>query len=247
MAWTGYTDQAMCFHRTRIRSLACLALLSLSGACKKSAPHPPVDPDGPLTREVRVDAALFFTYVESNGVFATTDEVAKVPEPTRRLVRVMGKVKDGIRWRNNTNVDVIDLRELLAHGKTWTRVMPLEAFETMALAQLPPGDACPLAGPHGPPLVEDPGQLPPSDEPPVAVLYGTDWCGACMAARRYLRSNRIPFSLKDVARDSAGMRELQEKAARLGAQVDRVPVLDVRGRLLVGFDERRMDGFLADW
>jgi glutaredoxin len=240
---------AVCFHRPDLRAHTVLAFLALGSACKKNAGHPP-----PPTaraelppREVRKDSALLFTYVEPNGIFATTDKAEKVPDVARRLVRVMGRGKGEGQWRNNANVDVIDLRELLAKGKTRTRVIPREAFETGALAQLPPGDSCALAGLHDPVPAEQSEKTGPPDEPPVVILYGTPWCSACKAARQYLVSNLIPFVGRDIERDPSAARELQEKASRFGIPTDRVPVLDVRGRLLVGFDEARMDGLLADW
>jgi len=198
-------------------------------------------------REVSKDSTLLFSYVEPNGMFATTDSAEKVPEVARRLVRIMSKAKGAPQRRNNANVEVIDLRELLANGKTWPQVMLREAFETGALAQLPPGDSCPLASPHGPPLAEEPEPAGPPGEPPVVVLYGTSWCQASKAARQYLVSKLIPFTSKNIENDPSAARELQQKASRFGIPTDRVPVLDVRGRLLVGYDETRLDGLLADW
>jgi glutaredoxin len=194
---------------------------------------------------VSKDSSLLFTYVEPNGMFATTDKAEKVPEVARRLVRIMGRAKGEPQRRNNTSVEVIELGELLAKGKAQPRVMLREAFETGALAQLPPGDSCPLADPHGSPLAEAPEKA--SDEPPIAILYRTSWCKACQAARQYLVSNRIPFTSKDVEKDPSAARELHEKGSRFGIPVERVPILDVRGRLLIGYDETRLDGFLADW
>jgi arsenate reductase-like glutaredoxin family protein len=196
---------------------------------------------------VSKDSALLFTYVEPSGMFATTDRAEKVPEVARRVVRVMGQARGAVQRRNNANVEVIDLRELLAKGKTPPRVISREAFETGALAQLPPGDSCPLAGPHRPALPEQPERADPPGELPIVILYGTPWCEACQAARQYLVSNLIPFTAKDIENDSSAARELQQKASRFGIAADRVPILDVRGRLLVGYDETRMDGFLADW
>jgi glutaredoxin len=180
-------------------------------------------------------------------MFATSDKAENVPEVGQRLVRIMGQGRGEVQRRNNANVEVIDLRELLAKGKTQPRVMSREEFESRALAQLPPGDSCALAGPHGPPLADEPDRAGPPDEPPIAILYGTRWCKACKAARRYLSSNLIPFAAKDVEKDPSAARELQEKASRFGIAADGVPILDVRGRLLVGFDEARMNGLLADW
>jgi glutaredoxin len=239
----------MRFKRPGFQAHRVLVILVLVGACKKDAPSssaPAAHAELP-PREVRKDSALLFTYVETSGMFATTDKAVTVPEVARRVVRVMGQATGETQRRNNANVEVIDLRELLAQGKTQPRVMLREAFETGALAQLPPGDSCPLAGPHGPPLAEEAEKSGSPDEPPIAILYGTRWCNACKVARQYLVSNRIPFTAKDIEKDPSAARELQEKASRFGIPADRVPILDVRGRLLVGYDETRMDGFLADW
>ena len=80
----------------------------------------------------------------------------------------------------------------------------------------------------------------------MVTLYGTSWCGACKSARAYLRSRSIPFADKDVERDAAAARELREKASRLGVRADRVPILDVRGRLLIGFDKSRLEALLGE-
>jgi glutaredoxin len=236
----------MRFHRLSFRAHAVFAFLVLLSACKKGTPPQPAARTELATSEVNKDSALLFTYVEASGMFATADKAEKVPEMARRLVRIMGLGKGEAHRLNNANVEVIDVRELVAKGKTQSRVVSREVFETGALAQLPPGDSCPLAGPHGPPLAEEPERVGPPD-PPIAILYGTRWCKACKAAHRYLVSNQIPFASKDIEKDPLASRELEQKAARFGIPVDRVPMLDVRGRLLIGYDETRMDGYLADW
>ena len=236
----------MQFPRSRFRPHTVFLFLILVIACKKGAPQNTARAE-PATSEVSKDSALFFTYIEPNGMFATADKAERVPEIARRLVRIMGQGKGEIHRRNDSSVEVIDARELLAVGKTQPRVMSREAFESGALAQLPPGDSCPLVGPHGSPLVEAPEGAGGPDDPPIVILYATRWCKACKAARQYLVSNRIPFTSKDIEKDPFAARELQEKASRFGIPADRVPILDVRGRLLVGYDETRMDGYLADW
>jgi glutaredoxin len=147
-------------------------------------------------------------------------------------------------------VYVTDLNEVLKAGKAPARALSREAFETAALAQLPPGDSSALAA-HGggapaqaPPPAGDAG-APPAGTP-VVTIYGTSWCGACRAARQYLTQRRIPFADKDVENDAAAARELQEKASKLGIPTDRVPVIDVRGRLLQGFDRARIDALLGE-
>ena len=81
---------------------------------------------------------------------------------------------------------------------------------------------------------------------PVVTIYGTSWCGACKAARQYLTERKIPFADKDVERDADAARELAAKAAKMGVPTDRVPVIDVRGRLLLGFDKARIESLLGE-
>ena len=198
---------------------------------------------------VSKDSPLLYTYVEHKGTFATSDKAADVPENARRLVRIVDPTKPSPDRQDPTKVYAVDLAELLSAGKATARLLSREAFETGALAQLPPGESSPMAGPHGPPLPDDlgidAGMAGPTG-PQVVILYGTPWCGACKAAKQYLASKHVPFAYKDIENDPAAARELQAKAARMGIPADRVPILDVRGRLLLGFDRARLDAMLGE-
>jgi glutaredoxin len=76
------------------------------------------------------------------------------------------------------------------------------------------------------------------------VLYGTSWCGYCKKAEAWLKKKGIPFQKKDVEKDQDAARELAAKATRAGARVSGVPVIDVKGTLVQGFDERRLEQLL---
>ena len=83
--------------------------------------------------------------------------------------------------------------------------------------------------------------------PPVVTIYGTSWCGACRAAREYLTSAQDSVRRQGHrARCRAAARELADKAAKMGIPTDRVPVIDVRGRLLLGFDQARIEALLGE-
>ena len=157
-----------------ICSLGLIAVVALS--CKKGTPPaPPRTAEATVpTIEVQKDSPLLFTYVNPKGVFATTDKAGDVPENARRLVRVVDPSKGG--GTDATRVYAIDLGELLRAGKTTSRALSREAFETGALAQLPPGESSPLSGPHGPALPELPSGVDAGVGPlgpPVVILYGT--------------------------------------------------------------------------
>lgn len=242
----------MCsFRSCRVPLLVACALVAggpLAGCRKRTPPAPPPSARAQMPKlTVSKDSPLLYTYVDAKGGFATTDKADEVPDNARKLVRVVDPSKAADERQDPTKVHVVDLGELLAAGQAEARPMSREAFETGALAQLPAGESSPIAGPHGPALPDDLAGIDAgAGGPPVVILYGTPWCGACKAAKQYLARKHIPYAYRDIENDPAAARELQAKAARLGVPADRVPILDVRGRLLLGFDASRLEAMLGD-
>ena len=76
------------------------------------------------------------------------------------------------------------------------------------------------------------------------ILYRTTWCGYCTQARAFLKRKGVAFVEKDVERDPAAAKELAEKRARAGIRSGGVPVIDVRGSLVLGFDKARLEQLL---
>jgi glutaredoxin len=226
--------------------------LLAASACQRSAPAAPVAAAPLAELHLLKDGRYLYTYVEPSGAFATTDKPEIIPEPSRKMVRVIdpGQTKS----KEGTAVYTANVNELMTAGKTTARPMGREAFETSALAQLPAGASSPREGRQpGPPPGHagsaDGGAAPviaSAPGKPVVTIYGTSWCGACRTARQYFSERKIPFADKDIEQDAAAARELGEKASKMGIPTDRVPVLDVRGRLLLGFDQARVEALLGD-
>lgn len=229
-------------------ALAWLVLAVLGGAgCRRAAPDVAPAAPGLGTLAVLKDGRYLFTYLEPNGTFATTDKPEIIPEVSRKVVRVVdpAQTKGG----EGDAVYTADVGQLLSAQKVEARPMSREAFETSALAQLPPGESSPRAQHAPPPAGHGPDggtSFPSAPGKPVVTVYGTSWCGACRAARQYLSEHKIPFADKDVESDPAAARELAEKASKMGIPTDRVPILDVRGRLLLGFDRARVEALLGN-
>ena len=78
-----------------------------------------------------------------------------------------------------------------------------------------------------------------SDSPNVTV-YSATWCGFCAAAKQYLDRIDVKYTDKDVDTDPAYAQESIQKSGQMG-----IPVLDINGTIIVGFDRARIDEALA--
>jgi glutaredoxin-like YruB-family protein len=70
----------------------------------------------------------------------------------------------------------------------------------------------------------------------AVVLYSTPTCGYCNKAKDYLRSKRVPFQEYNVAQDMRRADEMVKKSGQMG-----VPVLDVNGKIIIGFNQPEID------
>lgn len=67
------------------------------------------------------------------------------------------------------------------------------------------------------------------------ILYATDWCPYCKKTRAYLQSKGIRFTEYDIDKDPGKRKEMIEKSGTNG-----VPVLDIEGIIIRGFDPREI-------
>ena len=72
------------------------------------------------------------------------------------------------------------------------------------------------------------------------IVYSSPTCVWCMRAKTYLRTRGVPFSDVDVSRDPAAARNLVRRTGQMG-----VPVIEVDGSPIVGFDQARIDSALG--
>lgn len=75
----------------------------------------------------------------------------------------------------------------------------------------------------------------------AVTMYTTPTCGFCNMAKEYFKANSIEFSTKDVTTDSEAYQEILDKSGQLG-----VPVIDIDGTVVVGFDRPKIDAVLRE-
>lgn len=72
------------------------------------------------------------------------------------------------------------------------------------------------------------------------IIYSTPTCTYCKHAKEFLTSKNIPYTEYNVASDLERRKEMVDKTGQLG-----VPVIDVDGKVLVGFDEGELSAALG--
>lgn len=72
------------------------------------------------------------------------------------------------------------------------------------------------------------------------TVYTTPTCGWCHRVKAYLTEKGVSFEEKDVSRDREAAMEMIQKTNQMG-----VPVLDIGGAMIVGFDKERINYFLG--
>lgn len=74
------------------------------------------------------------------------------------------------------------------------------------------------------------------------IIYSTNWCGYCKMAKQYLTQKDVDFVEKNIEEDADAHKELMEK---IGGQFRGVPVIDIGGELILGFNRPLIDDALA--
>lgn len=73
----------------------------------------------------------------------------------------------------------------------------------------------------------------------TVTIYSTPTCSWCQIAKEHMQGNGISFEDVDVAADMDRAREMVEKSGQYG-----VPVIDIDGEIIIGFDRARIDALL---
>jgi len=75
---------------------------------------------------------------------------------------------------------------------------------------------------------------------PNIIVYSTPTCPYCHMAKDFLRQNKIKFEEVDVSKDREKAKEMIEKSGQMG-----VPVIEIGGKVIVGFDREAIKKALS--
>ena len=75
---------------------------------------------------------------------------------------------------------------------------------------------------------------------PKVKIYSTPTCPHCIAVKKFLKEHKIEFENIDVSEDEEKAKEMVEKSKQSG-----VPVIEIDGKIMVGFDEEEVSKALG--
>ena len=159
---------------------------------------------------------LLFIYVDKEGNEARGMSIDEIPIESRAKVQVIDLSRSPEERGSREYLQIFDLRAPDQNGQYRGRVVKRgEVERTLASEQALP------------------------EQVPI-ILYSTSWCGVCKKARRFMEERGLAFVEKDIEKDRSAARELQEKCERAKVPLGGVPVIDIGGQLMRGFDPNRL-------
>ena len=75
----------------------------------------------------------------------------------------------------------------------------------------------------------------------MVTIYSAGWCAFCHAAKQYLDKLGVKYEDRDVEKDLEAANEAVGKSGQMG-----IPVIDIDGIVIVGFDRPKIDFALKE-
>lgn len=74
---------------------------------------------------------------------------------------------------------------------------------------------------------------------PTVRVFSTPTCAFCVALKNFFKENNIEFEDINVAENELAAKEMIEKSGQM-----EVPVIDINGEIVVGFDKKKIESLL---
>jgi glutaredoxin len=186
--------------------------------------------------ELRDETAdLLLTWIDEAGDFHVVQKISEVPAGARDRVRVVVTTN---REGTGDRLYVANLNQKRPDGtyevttlarSEWDAIgadKRKKRLEALAPSARPPEPAEPI------PKTTATGLS--------AVIYGAEWCRPCHQAENLLKSLGVNVVKKDIDESPEANREMQKKLRQAGRSGGSIPVIDLGGKVFVGFDGRAL-------
>lgn len=168
-----------------------------------------------------------YTWIDEEGNFQIASGRDEIPESQRRFVRVQDPSSPPT---DPTKVWVADL-STVRNGRFSVQEKARSEWTKRARSRRPQSVHVP----------DQPGDGGSPQESPRVVMYMTSHCPVCQTARSWMNSKGIAYVEKNVERDQSAAQELISKAQKQGVPSSGVPVFEIRGKLIPGFDQQALE------
>ncbi|MEK7578120.1 MAG: glutaredoxin domain-containing protein [Patescibacteria group bacterium] len=75
---------------------------------------------------------------------------------------------------------------------------------------------------------------------PKITIYTTPTCAYCKMTKVYFKEHNVQYEERDVSQDAAARDEMIAKSNQMG-----VPVIDVDGQIVTGFDKAKLQELIG--
>jgi glutaredoxin len=193
------------------------------------------------SQAVRDDSPdLLITWVDETGDFRVAQKPTDVPVAARERVRVVRTTDPA---GSPDMFTIADLRTPKADGTYPTSTITRTAWEELGASRRK--SRLEAMAPR--PAMSTPTQdQEAAGNQVVATIYGAKWCKACRETARYLGQKGISYLEKDVDESPVIQAELRAKLSTAHLPpTSSIPVVDIGGRIIVGFSPQQIDGAVA--
>jgi glutaredoxin len=218
-------------------SFACQRQADPSAVVGSPVSAPPVDALPPFALSDDTPN-LLLTWVGDDGDFHVVEKLELVPAEHRKQVRVVSTSQPA---GTGTSIYVADLEQKRPDGSYSVTTLPRADWEKIGadrrktrLEAQAPGQP-PAPGGGGDAAKTGASGATDSSAAVSAIVYGADWCKPCHDAERYLKSLGVAVTKKNIEESRAAQAEMREKLSRVNRTGAGIPVIDVMGKIFVGY------------
>ncbi len=70
----------------------------------------------------------------------------------------------------------------------------------------------------------------------MVKIYSTPTCPYCEMAKEYFKEHNVQYEERDVSSNEAAQKEMIDKSHQMG-----VPVIEIDGKIIIGFNREELD------
>lgn len=226
--------------RFNAASLAILLMGCAAEPSSEKAPPSEAAEATPVVTDERTD--LVFTWIADGGP-QIASSVGEVPDEVKHSVRVQDPSVPPEK-RDTSVLYLADLTKPTPNGQYPVKTVVRSEYEAerraVEEAARKASAAAVAASTTAGGGVPAPVAIPPQLGQSPVIMYATKHCPVCVKARRWLLEQNIPYVEKDVEQDAQAAQALAKKGAEQGVSTRGVPMFEIGGRLLPGFDKAQI-------